>query len=98
LPFSAAAERPLIEDLAFSRRQDAGGDARQSRLAAAGFADEAEHLALADAEIDAVDRLQRRGRCMPADRGQDALGHIGLAAEIFADAAQLEQGLAHAAT
>ena len=45
--------------------------ARHRRLAAAGLADDAERLALADAEADAVDRLHRRDLLLEDDPARD---------------------------
>ncbi len=48
----------LDEDLPARRREKAEQHAREGGLAAAGFADEAEHLAPAQGERDAVHRMQ----------------------------------------
>ena len=49
------------------RRLQAEDRQRERRLAAAGFADEAEALALLELEIDAVDGVQQRDR-LPAEK------------------------------
>ena len=49
------------------RRNDAGDDTAERGLAAAGFPDKAQHLALADAEIDIVDGAHDRRRLRQAE-------------------------------
>ena len=53
---------PVEHDAAAGRRLQADDRERDRRLAAAGFADEAEALAALQLEIDAVDRAQHGAR------------------------------------
>ena len=51
------------DDLARRRLEQPQERPPERRLAAAGLADEADRLAAADVEVDAVDRLEVAGRC-----------------------------------
>ncbi len=86
--------RPIaaaIEDAALARRHDAGDDAAERRLAAAGFADETDDLAATNDEIDrgdGIDDLLAHRRAEPA---RQLLGEIERFGEALADAAQLDE-------
>ena len=74
---------PVEPDRARGRRHQLEQAARERALAAAGFADQAQRLALADREAHAVDRLDLADRALE----HDALGDR----EVLADARHLHQ-------
>ena len=65
--------RVVEQHRAGARRMDAGDDAPEGGLAAAGFADEAQHLAAADVEADVVDGAHDFGRGSCAEHPRDAI-------------------------
>ena len=79
-------------DLAAGRREQAGRDAAQRGLAAAGFADQADHFAGAHDQVHAVHGAGHGGRPGQAGALQQAGGAHGAFAEALADVAQLDQG------
>src|SRR5262249_61456466 len=89
----AAAE---VEDAA-ARGKNAGQDAPEGGLAAAGFADQTDHLARADREAHVVDRPDRVLTQTRAEHGGGTGGEIERRDEVFADALERDDRFAHAA-
>src|SRR6185437_5211086 len=83
---------PAIEDGAGARRHDAGDDAAERRLAAAGFADETDDLAGADDEIDRGDGVHDLLAHFRAELARDLLGEVERLGEALGNAAQLDEG------
>ena len=61
---------------AAGRRQYAGSDAAERRLAAAGFADQADHFALGDREAHVVERMHHDFAHAGAGKARDPRGEI----------------------
>ncbi|MDT4863574.1 hypothetical protein FQZ97_982870 [compost metagenome] len=79
-------------DLAARGRQQARRDAAQRGLAAAGFADQADHFAGPDHQVHVVDGAGDGGRLGQAQALHGAAGWAdGALAETLADAAQVDQ-------
>src|SRR5260370_25582265 len=76
-----------IEDAAGARLHDAGDDAAEGRLPAAGLADEADDLAMCDHEIDFVDGMDHLFADARPELAGDLLGKVERFDEALGDAA-----------
>src|SRR5690606_38941853 len=90
----------LIQQFAFGLAVQAGHDAAQRRLAAAGFSHQAQHFAGLHGQVDAIDGVHRAPVDRLAGQRQDALRQVGMMFEALVDVAQFDYGrvlLGHAA-
>ena len=77
---------------------DASDDTPEGRLPAAGLADEPDHLALADREVDAVDGMDGLLAVLGAEQVGEFRGGVEWLGEALRDAFEGEDRRAHAAT
>ncbi len=80
--------------LARGERQQSDGETAERRLAAAGLADEADHLARQDREIDVVDRAHDLLRHPRPQQVADPRGRVERSHESLRHAAELDQARA----
>src|SRR5437879_46464 len=87
--------RAVERDAAFARRHNAGDDPPERGFAAAGLADEADHFALVDGKIDAVDRAHGYLFLVRAEGVGDAGGEIERLGEALRDVFESNDRSAH---
>ncbi len=96
LPLVKRVHRRAVEaDASLAGRHDAGDDASERGLAAARLADQANHFALVDREIDAVDRAHGDLLLACAEDVGDAGGEIERFDEALADSGERDDGGGH---
>ena len=77
--------------LAHGRRQDAGGDAAERRLAAARFAGEADHFAFVDGQAHVIERMHHDFVHLGAGQARDLRGKVERPRKVLGDMFQFEQ-------